>query len=344
VERKPLATFALGILLATVIVSAFFMSQQGGSAQRLASSSNPSPTLEKFKAGGYVGIGEQAFLVMDAGKERGIWSTNGLDPEWIVKPATPFGPSELREQVESGARIGVGYTPDVLTIKSQGVPVKVVAGYIGLPRATKIYVSNDSPIRSIKDLDRKKIGVTSPTAATGQVAIYLSVRSGIEPEIIPLGNVSNLVVALKLGRVDAIVVGTIAIQRLVDSRELRILAEFSDFAPKPWVQIVVWATDDLIQQNPDLVKRFVKATLESVKYLNDNPSYAADLYIKRTNAPADLANKVPSQTDWTPNGRGSGQDLIAALKNMWQYNKDVGAIPANSSLKVEDAVDVRFLP
>ena len=51
-------------------------------------------------------------------------------------------------------------------------------------------------------------------------------------------------------------------------------------------------SDGLVEQNPDLVKRFVKATLETVGYLKDNPDHAADLYIKRSNAPRDLADKT----------------------------------------------------
>ena len=65
--------------------------------------------------------------------------------------------------------------------------------------------------------------------------------------------------------------------RLVDSGELRLLVQMKDILPKPWVFSVVWATADLIETNPDLVGRFVIATLETVKYLKDNPAYAAEL-------------------------------------------------------------------
>lgn len=132
--------------------------------------------------------------------------------------------------------------------------------------------------------------------------------------------------------------------RLVDSGELRILVHIRDVVPKPFANLVIFATDDLIEQNPDLVRRFVKATLETVKYLKDNPSYAADLYIKRTNAPRDLADRAISLWDWQPSGRGSGQDLAAAVSNNWQVTKYSVAIPANVNVKIEEAVDIKFLP
>jgi ABC-type nitrate/sulfonate/bicarbonate transport system substrate-binding protein len=151
---------------------------------------------------------------------------------------------------------------------------------------------------------------------------------------------------LKTGRVDAFLYGTpnaIALL-LVDSGELRILANMRDILPKPFVSLVAFATDDLIEKNPDLAKRFVGAALETAKYLKENPSYAIELYMKRVGAPKDLAEKAVSQLDWTPAGRGSGSDLTVAITNVWQYSKESGTIPPSIDVKIEDAVDVRFLP
>ncbi|MBI4258479.1 MAG: ABC transporter substrate-binding protein, partial [Thaumarchaeota archaeon] len=146
-------------------------------------------------------------------------------------------------------------------------------------------------------------------------------------------------------RIDSFITARGAAYRLVDSGELRVVVHMRDIFPKPWVTNVVWVTDDLIQQNPDLVNKFVKATLETVKYLHENPSYAAEVYVKRTNIPKDIADKVVSQLEWSPNGRGTGQDLQAAVANRWQFHKEAGApIPPNININIEDAVDVRFLP
>lgn len=68
-----------------------------------------------------------------------------------------------------------------------------------------------------------------------------------------------------------------------------------DVLPKQYVSVVVFATDDLIEQNPDLVRRFVKATLETAKYLKENPGCASELCIKKTNAPKDLADDAIAQ-------------------------------------------------
>ena len=51
-----------------------------------------------------------------------------------------------------------------------------------------------------------------------------------------------------------------------------------------------------------------------------------------------------SVMNWTPNGRGSGQDLVAAVKNVWEVLKVTGQVPAEINPQIVDAVDVRFLP
>lgn len=319
----------------------FFLLQQGAPAQQAAQTQNPvtvPQTLQKFKAFGGFTTAESAFLVMDAAMDRGIWAKYGLDPEVITSPNKP---SYIEESVASGIRIGVAATADVPLDRSSGVPVKVVVGYIG-SAIQKVYVKADDPIKTVNDLDGKKIGVTSLNSAPARAANYISNKFSIRTELVSLGNLTNQVVALKLGRVDAIASSEGAVLRLVDSGELRILVRSSDIVPKPFTTVSMWATDDLIQQDPDLVKRFVKATIETVTYLKENPSYAIDLYIRRTNAPRDLAEKVISQLDWAPSS--SGSDLITAVANNWQYAKDSGAVPANTNVNIEDVVDTRFLP
>lgn len=78
---------------------------------------------------------------------------------------------------------------------------------------------------------------------------------------------------MKLGRIDAFWSGDVAVLRLVDSGELRILLNISDFFTKPMETSALWASDDLIEQNPDVARKFVKAILETVRYLRDNPDY-----------------------------------------------------------------------
>jgi hypothetical protein len=86
--------------------------------------------------------------------------------------------------------------------------------------------------------------------------------------------------------------------------------------------------------------------LATVGYLKANPDYAAELYMSRTKAPKNVADKaIASLNDiLTSGGRGSGQDLAAAVSGNWQFIVESGAVPADASAKIDEVVDARFLP
>jgi len=343
VDKKSLAFGAIGLVLGIVLTTSVSVLQQGSTTPAVLLGPKPSPTLDKFKASGYSATIDLTFLLMDAGRDKGIYADNGLDPEWVTIPNRVVQIPDIKEQISAGTKIGIASADLPLRARLDGVPVKIVAGYHG-ESPNKIFVKADGPIKTVMDLDGKKVGVTSVGAATYQQVLYVNKKFAIKAVPVPLKNLTNMVVALKLGQIDAFNIAQGAALRLVDSAELRIIARIADTAPKPFVSLAVYATDDLINQNPELVRRFVKATLETAKYLKENPNYAVELYIKRTNAPKDLAEKAISQMDWTPSGQGSGQDLLTAVKNIWQYAKDSEAIRDDAYLNIEDAVDIRFLP
>jgi len=87
---------------------------------------------------------------------------------------------------------------------------------------------------------------------------------GINAEPVAFGSLLANVAALKSGQIEAFYSAEGAALTLVDSGDLRLLLQLSDIYPKPYTAVVVWTTDDVIKTNPDLVRRFVAATLEIV--------------------------------------------------------------------------------
>jgi NitT/TauT family transport system substrate-binding protein len=298
-------------------------------------------TPHRFKAAAENTTFEWFFLLVDTGNAQGIWTRHGLIPEFV--PAAGSS-AQLRERVEAGIEIGFVNAAEVTMARSAGVPVKTVAGYFGETTA-RIFVSGDGPIKSARDLDGKKIGIVATTHTSYRTVLYMNKRLSISAEAVPLGNLANNVAALKAGQVDAFYSAEGAALTLVDSGAVRLLLPLADIYPKPYTAVVVWATDDLIERNPDLVAKFVGATLEVVRHLKANPGYASELYVKRTNAPKQVADKAVASLNQilTPSGRGSGDDLIAAVAGNWQFITESGAVPAGTTVKMEEVVDARFL-
>jgi NitT/TauT family transport system substrate-binding protein len=300
------------------------------------------PLPYKFKAAAEHPTFEWFFLLIDAGKEQGIWARNGLEPEFV--PAAGSS-TQLKERLDAGVPVGLVNAAEVTLARAKGAPVKTVAGYFGETTA-RIFVAANGAIKAPKDLDGKKVGIVATTHTSYRTVMYMNQKLGIHAEPVPLGSLANNVAALKLGKVEAFYSAEGAALALVDSGDLRLLLPLSDIYPKPYTAVVVWAADDLIARNPDLVARFVKATLESVAYLKDHPAYASDLYVKRTQASKAVADRAVASLNHvlTSSGRGSGQDLAAAVSGNWKFMTESGAVPAGVTVKMEEVVDAQFLP
>jgi NitT/TauT family transport system substrate-binding protein len=296
----------------------------------------------RFKAAAEHATFEWFFLLVDAGKQQGIWAKNGLDPEFVPVAGSSL---QLKERIDSGTKIGYVNAAEVTLARSNGVPVKTIAGYFGETTA-RIFVAANGPIRTATDLDGKKIGVVATTHTSYRTVLYMNNKLAIKAEPVPLGNLPNNLAALKSGQIDAFYSAEGAALALVDSGDLRLLLPLSDIYPKPYTAVVAWTTDDLIEQNPDLVRKFVKATLEIAGYLKAHPIDASDLYVKRTTAPKNVADRAVASLNHvlTSSGRGSGQDLAAAVAGNWQFMIESGAVPAGTTIKIGEVVDSRFLP
>jgi ABC-type nitrate/sulfonate/bicarbonate transport system substrate-binding protein len=296
----------------------------------------------RFKAAAEQGSFEWFFLLVDAGKDKGIWARNGLDPEFV--PAAGSS-AQLKSLIDSGVKIGFVNAAEVTLARSNGVPVKTVAAYFGETTA-RIFVAANGSIKTAKELNGKKIGIISATHTSYRTVLYINQKLGINAEPVSIGNLANNVAALNAGQIDALYSAEGAALTLIDSGDLRLVLPLADIYPKPYTAVVIWAADDLIEQNPDLVGKFVKATLEVVAYLKANPGYASELYVRRTSAAKNVAEKAVASLSQilTPSGRGSGNDLAAAVSGNWRFIIESGAVAAGPVVKIEEVVDARFLP
>jgi len=142
----------------------------------------PAPVVpDKFKADGYSPRVEATFLIADAGKDRGIWAKYGLDPDFVYNPGgRSSSVADIKAGVAAGTQIGLSGGNALILARSQGVQVKLIAGYLGENHNIKIYVRADSTIKTLKDLDGKKVGVVNTIASYKALIDYYSLRGCME--------------------------------------------------------------------------------------------------------------------------------------------------------------------
>lgn len=191
-----------------------------------------------------------------AAQELGLFAAQGVKVE--VTPYRGAGPAQ--EALAAGAADIVNVAPIGAAIAvDRGVKQKVVSNNLFTrPVGFKLLVGTNSPIRTLKDLDGKKIGITSRGSGTDLYASLVRKQAGINAQLVPVG--AGLAAALQSGNVDAIPMWATVSYRLLatgDARELHDLGSLpSAVIPDLWV-----ASADMIEKTPAGVNGFLRGMM-----------------------------------------------------------------------------------
>lgn len=202
---------------------------------------------------------------------EGYYKAAGLD----VAIAQGNGSSNTAQLVASG-RAQVAYADAVAVAQmiGKGAPMKIIA---------TIYQSNPNGvnalkkvgIKSVADLKGKKVGVPAG-GSQGPMLPLLLKANGLKESDMQLMNMpaAAMVPSLLQGQVDVILGAADAyqIQLEMQGAELDVLP-FADNGV-PTVSTSMFASNDFIKQNPEVLKTFVAASLKGWSYAIDNPDKA----------------------------------------------------------------------
>jgi NitT/TauT family transport system substrate-binding protein len=211
--------------------------------------------------------------------EKGYYAKQNLDVQ-IVRGQ---GSADAVKQVAAGtAQIGFADTAAVILGRGNDqIPTKLVAiVYAKPPHA--IYVLKESGISKPKDLEGKKIADTAFSAVPKLFGAYAKAAK------IDAGKVTWLVAAadtlpalLTTGRADGIgqfIVGEPLLTKSAAPKQVFALS-YADAGLDLYGNGII-ASDNLIKSNPDLIKRFVTATMQGLKDAIANPEEAGAIMNK----------------------------------------------------------------
>jgi NitT/TauT family transport system substrate-binding protein len=219
------------------------------------------------------------FAPIFVAQELGFYKEMGLEVEATVyrgggpaQEAMAAGAADILTNSPMGAALAI----------SKGIKQKVVAaGGTVTPGGWHIIVRKDSGIKSMKDLDGKKVGVTGKGSTTDFFALWAAKNSGVKVQTIPLGG-NGLLPAIKNSQVDAIVLWpTFSFRALKDSA-LMDLVDLGKVMP-PVVPDSVVASQEMIDKRPDVLKRYLQALMKAVDYMQKHEDYTKKFIAKYAN-------------------------------------------------------------
>jgi NitT/TauT family transport system substrate-binding protein len=205
-------------------------------------------------------------IPVDVGYQAGIFKKHGLD----LKIVDFLGGSKMAQAMAAGSiDIGDGAGTEMAFV-AKGAPMIAICENTGTFPFLSIGVPADSPIKSVTDLKGKKIGVSGAGSLTEWLAKELARIKGWGPDgvtAVGIGNgASNVTSAFRSQLVDADIGATSLFLQMEEEKTGRLLVPVSDYEGSA-ASGVLFASNHLIDTNPDAVRAFAAGWIETIDYI-----------------------------------------------------------------------------
>src|SRR2546429_676362 len=202
---------------------------------------------------------------------EGYYKDAGLD----VTLVQGNGSGNTAQLVANGrAQLAYADAVAVSQLIAKGAPMKIIATiYQSNPNA--VMALRKTGIKSVADLQGKKVGVPSASSQTTMLPLLLKSNNLKESDITMIDMpVASMVPALLQGQVDAVLGSIDAYQIQAESQGAQLdVYKFADYGV-PTVSTSIFASDSFLKENPDIVKKFIAASLKGWSFALDNPDQA----------------------------------------------------------------------
>lgn len=272
-----------------------------------------------------------------AAEQQGYYAEEGLEVSFIEGgPEVNF----ITPVVNGTAQFGVAQPADVILARAAGKPVHSIA-VIYRRSPIVFFALSESGIRRPQDFIGKQI---RSTTTVDQTLRAMMAQIGIQPDQYEVVYLPSEVARFSSGDVPVwggyINVFVIDVQRA--GYEINII--YPDDYRIHFYGDVLITTDDLIAKDPELVRRFTRATLKGWTYAVENPQNIGE-FILKYNSTADPELEVERMIASIPLVN-TGDDFIGWMKpeaweGMEQTLREQGVL--TTPLDLEDVYTLQFL-
>ena len=202
---------------------------------------------------------------------EGYYKDAGLD----VTVVQGNGSANTAQLVANGrSQLAYADAVSVMQLIAKGAPMKIVSTvYQSNPNA--VMSLKKTGIKSVKALAGKKVGVPSASSQTTMLPLLLKANDLKESDVNMIDMpVASMVPALLQGQVDAVLGSIDAYQIQAESQGAQLdVYRFADYGV-PTVSTSIFASNDYLKSNPEVVKKFIAASLKGWSFALDHPAEA----------------------------------------------------------------------
>jgi ABC-type nitrate/sulfonate/bicarbonate transport system substrate-binding protein len=218
---------------------------------------------------------ENAFYALfGAADQLGYYKDANLKVETTVYR----GGAAAQEAMNAGAADVIGYFGAGAGLAiSKGAKSMIVGAISERPSGWYILASSRSDIKSMKDLDGKKVGIASKGGVTDMFALWAAERAGVHIITVPLGS-GALVPANKAGQTAAFPCFPGLSLHLIADGEMRPLVDLGKDMVPTYPDVIV-ASQDAMTTHAAQLRAFLAATYKALDHMQQDHSFGLS-YIK----------------------------------------------------------------
>lgn len=224
--------------------------------------------------------GENAYMI--AGKEKGFFEEEGID----LTINRGFGSGDTVKKVVSGtATVGTADIGVVMLAQvREDLPIQCIhAEYTFHPLS--IWVRDDSDIKDFKDFEGKRLAVSAGSSMTVYFPLVAEAND-LDPESVTWVTMeaSAMLPTLLAGQID----GMPGFSTVFELRNEQTKEQGAAIRAFPFAENGLevygecqFTTKSTIENDPDLLERYVRAVHKSLTFARDNPDEVAELFVTR---------------------------------------------------------------
>lgn len=227
------------------------------------------------------------YLPTYVARAKNFFTDERLDVKVIVMNSRVSVPALIANEVHFGV------AGPSITAALRGAPLKAI--YFIYNTSTFQFTVRPE-IRSVEDLKGKTIAISSPGATNDFATRLILTKLGLDPvrdvKFIAIGDAKARVIAMDQGQVAAAANNPDIAAELV-RKGYRIMMHSGEVFPVPFSGTAV--NEKLIKENPDMIKRWIRAHLRAMQLIRQRPDEAAQIAAKDLKIGLDIAKEATTQ-------------------------------------------------
>jgi len=300
---------------------------------------SPAGAAEKLRVGKAVAFA-WTFTPLDVGIQTGIFAKHGLD----IEASAAAGDAKMQQALTAGSiDIGIGSGPG-MAFMAKGVPAKAVAVMYGVPKNMAVMVGYNSPIKTVEDLKGKKLGCTTVGSLTHWIGDRITHQKGWGADgikMVPIGGMPPARAAIKTGQLDGYIGALESGYNLEEQKEWRVITGAAPFVDD-FITHVFFATNEIIEKKPELVKAYLAAWKETIAFMKANKDKTVEITAKVINVPPSVAARAYDEQMDTFSADGTfDPKAVAALKASFMEMALLKEVPADDVMFTTQFVPVK---